>query len=569
MLDVSNYSEDIDDIIFKDNEHIILTSYYPNGLVREFFCISERDTVALCFTEEGMPQLFTNGEEHIVFGTFSNYSAFAIRLEPDGSCTPMDLEVNIDWKEYKEIVSTVDTKGPSRKDNLKRHAQGQVFDMVFNKLAQLPYSPFSYGLWIGEALAYMVSGNPYYQETISYVFDSVDNGIMIYSYARAAAVSATVIETILASGLLIANYYVWKNVYEKVIYGIENDMFGLPWAQKYEAVERIIYGGVWLSSNGGTFPWVECSGIVSLKIGLATFDLTSLDWGVKSKPDWVKVDVVKGDQDNYFKYTIEHNDGDYRPGKIVIYVAGVRNVDYDLEFSVNQNRKIELSTTYINFEDNSPYDLDVYSWSEETWTIAHAPKWVDYSASGHLLDMNRRITITPKEELIETEYHNKNDNNLFILTVNKRGGGTYNAYVSLFYKEKNLCPNSNHPHMIDLGGGTRWCCCNLGASSPDQLADDFEIDNKEIIHAPSDSEFSWLWNHCSVRRVTMNGVNGVRCKSIINGNSIFLPDGSYYTSTYSYTYSQPDPYGFIIGPSGINGLYTIGCGKSAIRPVEH
>lgn len=30
------------------------------------------------------------------------------------------------------------------------------------------------------------------------------------------------------------------------------------------------------------------------------------------------------------------------------------------------------------------------------------------------------------------------------------------------------CPDGNHPHVIDLGlpSGTKWCCCNVGASSP-------------------------------------------------------------------------------------------------------
>ena len=32
-----------------------------------------------------------------------------------------------------------------------------------------------------------------------------------------------------------------------------------------------------------------------------------------------------------------------------------------------------------------------------------------------------------------------------------------------------LCPDGNHPHMIDLGlpSGTKWACCNVGASKPE------------------------------------------------------------------------------------------------------
>lgn len=31
------------------------------------------------------------------------------------------------------------------------------------------------------------------------------------------------------------------------------------------------------------------------------------------------------------------------------------------------------------------------------------------------------------------------------------------------------CPDANHPHMIDLGlpSGTKWACCNVGASTPE------------------------------------------------------------------------------------------------------
>lgn len=32
------------------------------------------------------------------------------------------------------------------------------------------------------------------------------------------------------------------------------------------------------------------------------------------------------------------------------------------------------------------------------------------------------------------------------------------------------CPDSNHPHLIDLGlpSGTKWACCNVGASKPEE-----------------------------------------------------------------------------------------------------
>ena len=32
------------------------------------------------------------------------------------------------------------------------------------------------------------------------------------------------------------------------------------------------------------------------------------------------------------------------------------------------------------------------------------------------------------------------------------------------------CPDDNHPHAIDLGlpSGTKWACCNVGATTPEE-----------------------------------------------------------------------------------------------------
>ena len=37
----------------------------------------------------------------------------------------------------------------------------------------------------------------------------------------------------------------------------------------------------------------------------------------------------------------------------------------------------------------------------------------------------------------------------------------------LTYKEEPLCPDNNHPHMVDFGTGVKWACCNVGASKPE------------------------------------------------------------------------------------------------------
>lgn len=130
-----------------------------------------------------------------------------------------------------------------------------------------------------------------------------------------------------------------------------------------------------------------------------------------------------------------------------------------------------------------------------------------------------------------------------------------------------LCPDSNHPHMIDLGlpSGTLWSCCNVDASNPedyggyyawgethtkscytlDNYAYDIDRYNHYGIagrswfikgsmydaatanwgspwHMPQARHFFELGEYCTSVWTTRNGVKGVKFTSG-NGGSIFLP----------------------------------------------
>ena len=124
------------------------------------------------------------------------------------------------------------------------------------------------------------------------------------------------------------------------------------------------------------------------------------------------------------------------------------------------------------------------------------------------------------------------------------------------------CPDNNHPHMIDLGlpSGTKWACCNVGASKPEDYGGYFawrETEEKEAYTSenylggkgesyyigkniagtqydaatsnwgspwvmPSLEQMNELVNNCSSEWTTENGVNGRRFTGP-NGTSIFLP----------------------------------------------
>ena len=132
------------------------------------------------------------------------------------------------------------------------------------------------------------------------------------------------------------------------------------------------------------------------------------------------------------------------------------------------------------------------------------------------------------------------------------------------------CPDDNHPHMIDLGlpSGTKWACCNVDASKPEEYGgyfawgeteekdyydsstykyrelwkDGFYIGEEDIediagteydvAHVkwggnwtmPTLNQFDELVNTCSWYWTSLNGVIGIVVAGL-NGEAIFLPAG--------------------------------------------
>lgn len=126
------------------------------------------------------------------------------------------------------------------------------------------------------------------------------------------------------------------------------------------------------------------------------------------------------------------------------------------------------------------------------------------------------------------------------------------------------CPDDHHPHLIDLGlpSGTKWACCNVGASAPEGYGDYYSWGETETksSYATSDYKYynsstgytslasniagtefdvaSTLWgnnwkmptstqceelvNNTESEWVTIKGING-RIFTGSNGSSIFLP----------------------------------------------
>lgn len=141
------------------------------------------------------------------------------------------------------------------------------------------------------------------------------------------------------------------------------------------------------------------------------------------------------------------------------------------------------------------------------------------------------------------------------------------------------CPDSNHPHMIDLGlpSGTLWACCNVGASMPGYFGSFFawrdtepkseyrwesynhafvqSADGNYLWNSPSNiagtsedaatanwgapwqmptkEQFEELIKNCTTFTTTQDGKKGLKFTGT-NGGSIFLPSAGYWNNKQQY-----------------------------------
>ena len=181
----------------------------------------------------------------------------------------------------------------------------------------------------------------------------------------------------------------------------------------------------------------------------------------------------------------------------------------------------------------------------------------------------------------------------------------------------------NETHVaVDLGlpSGTKWATCNVGASKPEEyggyyawgeteekevysqdaymyykngeyvnLGSDISGTKYDVAHVkwggnwcmPTKDDIKELLDNCTYEWTTLNGVNGRKFTSNINGNSIFLPaagyrwygalriageDGYYWLSTQ---YPDGSSYAYSLYFESYGAYWSDGdryCGQS-VRPV--
>lgn len=146
---------------------------------------------------------------------------------------------------------------------------------------------------------------------------------------------------------------------------------------------------------------------------------------------------------------------------------------------------------------------------------------------------------------------------------NENGKGGTGGGETVKLKAYAKCPDDNHPHLIDLGlpSGTKWACCNVGASEPEAYGGRYAwgeteeksvynrntylyYDGHDYVHIgnkisgtkydvarvkwgapwrmPIETEIQELSSNCTLEWTRLNWVYGIRVTGP-NGNSVFLP----------------------------------------------
>ena len=213
-----------------------------------------------------------------------------------------------------------------------------------------------------------------------------------------------------------------------------------------------------------------------------------------------------------------------------------------------------------------------------------------------------------------------------IINIIANGGSGNNPPVNEDPAVKNgWCPDTNHPHIIDMGTAGKWSCCNVGASNPLEyggyyawgeteekdyyswgaylycegssetvinIGKDISGTDYDVAHyrwrgnwcMPNHEKASMLLSVCLSEWISVNGVYGQKLTAS-NGGTIFLPaagfqrddanissgtDGYYCLSTANQNYSPNSPNAYSIHID-INGAFIYDAFKrnlgGSVRPV--
>ena len=241
------------------------------------------------------------------------------------------------------------------------------------------------------------------------------------------------------------------------------------------------------------------------------------------------------------------------------------------EVLTNRSRIIASQDSQTDAESN---EITIPAWETGTIVSWYIPKFDITDDTPDASIDNARLKAVVNSDVFSTtdmlkSYKNFVSGNAYYMDIKWDGSNMY------FSNE--FCPDGNHPHLIDLGlpSGTKWACCNVGASVPTDCGDYFawgetrpkssfswgnykwckkngdnivitkyhyNVDGKYRLEPEDDAactnwggtwimpkpvQIQELLDNCYSEWTNVNGVTGRVFKSNINGESVFFPAAGY------------------------------------------
>lgn len=164
-------------------------------------------------------------------------------------------------------------------------------------------------------------------------------------------------------------------------------------------------------------------------------------------------------------------------------------------FSLSRNNPKELSVTG-SVTDITPFGATISGWANIDPALTVAAKFgvivsensnPSYSNgmqySSYELKSDNSYQVEVEDLTPGTEYY-------YLSYVRIGDIYTYGDVRSFSTKEVYSCPDNHHPHAIDLGlpSGTKWACCNVGATAPEDYGGYYawgEIETKDYYGRPN------------------------------------------------------------------------------------
>lgn len=241
--------------------------------------------------------------------------------------------------------------------------------------------------------------------------------------------------------------------------------------------------------------------------------------------------------------------------------------------SIKQNKCTQSTSNpdYVDFDLDFNIDLDSYVNVKDIRVVLYNKKsQIAYGNSG--VPSKNEVTVKV-EGTIEKSLFDKNNELLLDYAIIAYGNMPLADHNMSEIVEKAVrltlnntyCPDDHHPHAIDLGlpSGIKWCCMNVGASSPEQpggyyawgetseksvydwytyqyynrdtweyidIGSDIAGTSYDVAHVrmggswrmPSRAQIEELMDNCTRTWTQQNGVNGILVTGK-NGGRLFLP----------------------------------------------